>query len=89
MLFQVYTEDVNRTAITRILDAHFQSYTLVPAQGHWEGIAEPSLIAEIETDDRAQVDTAAQEIRTANHQQAVLVEAIPSTSELITAQGGN
>jgi len=51
MLYQIFTEDVNRPEITRILDSHFTGYTLVPASGHWEGIAEPSVIAEIETTD--------------------------------------
>ena len=82
MLYQIFTEDVNRPEITRILDSHFTGYTLVPASGHWEGIAEPSVIAEIETTDKQAVDAVADAIRLANHQHAVLVEAIPSTSEV-------
>jgi hypothetical protein len=82
VLYQIFTEDVNRPEITRILDSRFTGYTLVPASSHWQGIAEPSVIAEIETTDRDAVDSVADQIRVANHQQAVLVEAIPSISEV-------
>lgn len=85
MLFQVFTEDLNRPAITSILDSRFPAgYTLIPASGHWQGISEPSLVAEIETNDSKAVQDVAEAIRLANKQQAVLVEAIPSTSEIIS-----
>jgi hypothetical protein len=84
MLYQIMTEDTGRDNITAILDAHFQGYTIVKATGRWEGIPEPSLVIEIETDDAAGVHQCAELIREANHQQAVLVEAIPSNSELVT-----
>lgn len=85
MLYQILTEDVNREGISAILDASFPAYTLIPSSGHWQGIAEPSLVAEIETDNATAVHAAAEAIRSANHQQAVLVEAIPSQAELVTA----
>ncbi len=86
MLYQLFTEDINRPSVTRILDSHFPGYTLIPSAGHWQGVSEPSLVAEIETNDGVSVYRAAEEIRAANNQQAVLVEAIPSESELVCAQ---
>lgn len=85
MLYQIFTEDTGRENITRILDRDFQGYTLIPANGRWQGIPEPSLIAEIETTDASAVKRDAELIRKANRQQAVLVEEIPSHSELVTA----
>lgn len=83
MLYQIFTEDVNRENITRILDADFPGYTLVPASGRWQGIPEPSVIAEIETEDGALVRSDAEEIRLTNKQDAVLVEAIPAQAEVL------
>ena len=82
MLYQLFTEDLNRPEITRILDSRFSSYTLIPASGRWQGISESSLVAEIDTEDNAAIADVAERIRVANNQSAVLVEAIPATASL-------
>lgn len=84
MLYQIFTEDINRPAILHILDSAFPGYTIIPASGHWQGIPEPALVAEIETQDGAGVYKCAESIREANHQSAVLVEAIPSAAGMVT-----
>jgi hypothetical protein len=84
MLYEIMTEDTGRENITRALDASFPGYTLIPTIGRWEGVTEPSIMAQIETDNGQAVRQCAEQIREANKQQAVLVEAIPSSSELVT-----
>jgi hypothetical protein len=84
MFYQILTEDTGRDNITRILDADFKGYTIIPAVGRWEGIAEPSLCIGIDTNQGDSVHSDAEKIRLANNQQAVLIEEIPCESELLT-----
>jgi hypothetical protein len=85
MLYQLFTQDVNRPEITRILGHYFPAFTLIPASGQYNHIPEPALVAEIETDDGAKVYQAAEQIRETNKQINVLVEAIPSTAQMVTS----
>lgn len=73
--FHIYTEDVNRKAIVRILDAHLTGYTIVSALGRWEGKNEPALEIRVIGGNRERVPIfdAAREIKRVNRQQSVLV----------------
>lgn len=79
MIYRIYTEDKNRETIEQIVGAHMDGYTLIPCSGVWKGSHERSLIIEIVTDrlDAPTVVKAiAQEIKTANEQEAVMIAAL-------------
>jgi len=82
-MYRIFTEDINRSKITRILDCHFNSYTIIPAMGVWLGTTESSLVIEIHGASYEAARQTSEEIKTANQQQAVLLQHIPAESELI------
>lgn len=73
MLYQLITEDKNREMILSILDQHFGDYTITPALRRWKGKNEPSLTISIAWADPAKVQQAAEEIKLANSQEAILI----------------
>lgn len=77
-MIRLYTEDVNRPEIESILDHDFPGYTLIPAQGRWKGVSEPSLVVELATASQADAIHAAEEIKAANHQESVMVADDPN-----------
>jgi hypothetical protein len=85
-LYRIYTEDVNRDEVRRIIDAHLSLYTLITAEGIWDGKTENSLIIEYISDDSFAyqlVVTVAKFIKKLNNQDAVLVTFTPIESELV------
>lgn len=82
-MYRIFTEDVNRPAIEQLTSELFDSFTLIPAQGHWSGNQENSLIIELDYQDRAKAELLARNIKAANKQEAVLLQEIPVTSQLI------
>lgn len=86
MLYRILTEDINREAVIDILDHQFgEGYTLIPAQGYWQGKAEGSLIIEISSnlDLTTLVTKAAEAIKAVNSQQAVLCQKIKDCAWLV------
>jgi hypothetical protein len=83
-MYRILTQDVNEEDIRDILDARFDAYTLLPAEGVWKRQPEKSLV--IEVDCKAcgeQVRDAALAIKANNKQEAVLVQELSTTSELV------
>lgn len=78
---RIYTEDVNRDAIQRELDARFDGYTIIPTIGRWQGQNENSIVIELIGADPVKVNDAAQAIKRINAQDAVLVVNDPATQE--------
>ena len=76
-LYRIFTEDVKVGNIQSVLAQHKLGYTLIHGHGSWEGTTEASLIIELVNVSRAVVDAVAYAIGRANHQQSVLVQAIP------------
>jgi hypothetical protein len=72
-VYRMYTEDVNRPNILRVLDARFDGYTIIPTIGAWRGKQENSLLIELFNTDKASVIEAASKIATMNNQEAVAV----------------
>lgn len=72
-MFRLYTEDVNRPGILRILDADFSGYTIIPTLGRWQGKDEASLCVEVDGATQAQMVHAAEEIKAENHQESVML----------------
>ncbi len=84
-LYRIYTENVNRQDVEKIVDVAFTGSTTFVACGRWQGKAENSLVVEIigtEADERMVVATA-NAIKHANSQQAVLVVTLDVESRLV------
>ena len=72
-MIRLYTEDVNRAGTIAILDKDFPGYTVIPTLGRWNGQDEKSLMVEVAGESLPSVESAAREIKTANHQESVMV----------------
>ncbi len=77
MLYRIFTQNKNLKQIERIVNKYFQGFTLVKTTGFWRLQKENSLIIEIVTDDTDKlINDLASEIKTANKQEAVLIQKI-------------
>jgi hypothetical protein len=86
MLYRICTEDKNRAQVMHLADTYFpEGFTLLESTGIWHGAAELALVLEVVTDDLDAVTALAQDIRRVNEQEAVLIQAVPVSSVLITA----
>ena len=72
-MFRIYTEDLDRAGIERIVSARFEGFTEISAIGFWQGQRENSLVIEISTSDADKVNEIAESIRVFNHQTSVMV----------------
>lgn len=84
-LYRVCTENKNYQDITDYLDNHFlDGYTIINANGAWQGQREKSLIIEIiETTGMTAMRHFAYWLKKYNEQQAVLIEVIEIDSYMI------
>lgn len=84
MLYRIITEDINRGEIVEIVKQYFDSFTLIPAFGYWQGILEGSLIIEIGGPILGgEVFDLADRIKQFNKQDIVLVQCVDCESELV------
>jgi len=83
MTYRILTEDKDRKGIVAILKRKFDAFSIIPMLGYWKGIGEKSLAIEIDTDRENDVRAIADEVKTRNHQEAVLVQRIESVSQLV------
>ena len=72
-MIRIYTEDVNRDNVLKILDKVYSAYTVIPAIGRWERVNEKSLVIELASNDIQTALEIANEIKEANKQECVLV----------------
>ena len=76
-LYRVCTENKNYNDILDYLDEHFpDGYTIINANGAWQGIREKSLIVEVMSEHNNAIESLAYWLRKHNKQQAVLVQVI-------------
>ena len=85
MLYRIITEDKGipklRLQLEQIVGKYFDGFTVFEATGYWKGARENSLVFEISVPDKTAlyaVVNAADEIKTVNKQEAVLVQKISS-----------
>jgi hypothetical protein len=75
--YRIYTEDINRDEIIKIVSDQFESYTLFSGIGQWKLEQEMSLVIEIidvERDDiQVKVEMIARQIKELNLQESVLL----------------
>jgi hypothetical protein len=86
----MFTEDLNRVQVKRIMERLFpDGFTIVLAEGHYNGKFEWSLILEVSVREsdiisaREHASVACREIRFLNHQESVLVQFIPCSMEFM------
>jgi hypothetical protein len=72
-MYRILTEDKNREAILSILDAHVDSYSVMPIIGSWKGTREASLAIDLVATSKATVISIATDIKAANRQESVLI----------------
>ena len=86
-LHRIFTENVNYSNITDRLDILFPNgYTIINANGAWQGQREKSLIIEIVSDSpsiESDIGKLAYWLKKFNEQDAVLLEVIECESSLL------
>jgi len=79
-LYRVCTENKNHNEILNYLDKHFpDGYTIIHANGTWQGIQEKSLVIEIMGDENTvgeRIDQFAYWLKKQNNQQAIMLQVI-------------
>lgn len=61
----IYVADFDRAAIERILNRHFDGFTILPARGCWHKLCENSVVIQIASATEPQLRKAAEELRSA------------------------
>jgi hypothetical protein len=72
-VYRIYTEDLNRDEIIRLTATEFDSFTLQPTTGYYEGKPEKSIVLEIVEAKKKNVTAVAKRIRGLTGQRSVLV----------------
>ncbi len=84
ILYRILTENKNKDKIVDLATCYFESFTMLKAQGYWQGQPENSLIIEIVLPKISLAPyTLASRIKNLNYQQCVMVQAINIESQLI------
>ena len=82
MLYKIYIGSNNETKkleakkAIAIASKYFEGFTCQNANGFWKGIAEKTLIIEIETDDKKRVIELAEKLKTELYQEAIAIAKI-------------
>jgi capsular polysaccharide biosynthesis protein len=73
--YRIYTQDINRDEVIKIISKEFESFTLFNGTGYWQSEQENSLVIEIigRYEDRKRITAIANEIKQVNKQQSVLI----------------
>ncbi|NDQ56585.1 MAG: hypothetical protein GZ088_05865 [Acidipila sp.] len=72
-VYRIYTEDVDRNAVIRMVAKQFESFTVHETVGYYRGKAEDSIVIEIVDAKAAPVRALAKKIRLLTGQNSVLV----------------
>lgn len=82
-MYRILTEDVNRETIYSILDSRVDGYTVSTGIGSWKGQRENSLAIDLVGYTFSTAKVIAEEIKTANGQESVLILDVPATATFI------
>jgi hypothetical protein len=82
-MYRIVTEYKNVGMVKSTLLGLRLDYTLYAGDGSWRGQPESSLVIELNDVSRALAVRAARSIKRINHQEAVLLQEIPVSSQLI------
>jgi hypothetical protein len=73
--FNIYTEDLNRKKIEKLVSSYFDGFTILESVGYWKGKREKAVIIRILSgaEDSAKVKALALKIKKQNKQQSVII----------------
>lgn len=87
-MYRIATENLNKSAIEHIISGRFDGFSVIEQDGFWKGKKEHSLVIEIQGEDAFESFGPSEEVRkieevcfaikTLNHQEAVLLQIVPS-----------
>jgi tRNA-dihydrouridine synthase len=80
---RIYTEDVDRKAVIRAASEEFDSFTLQPTTGYYNGKAEKSVVIEVVGANKSQIAALAKRIGKINGQKSVLIITLKGQSKKI------
>ena len=84
-IHRIYTEDVHRRAMIRMVAEKFNSFTLQPITGYYRGKRENSIVLEVAGAKESQIKWLAEQIRRINRQASVLIITLNGQTKKITA----
>ncbi|HUW45765.1 MAG TPA: hypothetical protein VMW50_08215 [Dehalococcoidia bacterium] len=82
-LYRICTENIGYAWITKTVAEHFESFTIIKAEGYWHGHSEHSLIIEIVTDDYDSIIKLSYRIKKENRQESVLVQVLDVEAKFV------
>jgi hypothetical protein len=82
-VYRIYTEDLNREEILRLASKMFESFTLQPTTGYFQGKAEESVVLEIVEAGESDILALAKSIRHLNGQKSVLVMGLDGKAQKV------
>ena len=74
------TKEVAVDSLKAILNAYFEGYSLLPAEGMWKGTPEKSVVLEIQTDEVGKVKDLIAVLKDKLEQQAIGYQVLPEMS---------
>ena len=82
-MYRILTENKNADAVKGLLGSLGLDYTMYFGSGSWHGQAESCMLIELDSALHNKAEVAATLIKGLNSQQAVLLQYIPVTSQLV------
>lgn len=86
MVYRLFTENRNYDQIKKLVGECFDGFTIIKADGVWQGESEHSLIIEIDyphKDSYKKIEQLCYAIKKLNQQDKILVQRIESDSKLV------
>lgn len=84
---RIYTQDADKDAVISIVTENFESFTVQPTTGYYQGKPESSIVIEIVGAKQPQIDRVAKDIRKITSQSSVLVVSLKGRSKQVKPQG--
>jgi hypothetical protein len=81
-IHRIYTESKNEREIIRLASVRFDSFTVQPTAGYFQGERERSIVFEVVGARQRDVDALAESIRRMNGQKSVLIVKTRGTSKV-------
>jgi hypothetical protein len=72
-VYRIYTQDVHRKRVIKLVTSKFESFTLQPTRGYFKGRPEKSIVIEIVEAKQKEIELLARGIGEINGQRSVLV----------------
>jgi len=87
-LLKIYTEDIKREKLLKLVSRYFQGFTMYKTTGYWKGLSEKSLCFEIIPDSlfnyHEQVKRLCKDIKIMNSQESVMVIEVKAESQEVS-----